>query len=206
MEEKSIFVLEMKDVTKIRRKHRDDYQNFDVTTGFTAFYNDLRSAEEAMRQMLENNSLWPFDIYCFYIHEIPGGQMIHSYDESLNTRLYNPEGMLVDERPYPAYTYGSWFKGRPKEKLRFKPGDVVEYRDILTLVITVPREHYDINLDNSDDSYCLIPVYIDNFDDDGIIHYHAECIKVMPPRFPINKKLQDKINEMKKRYKVFIKP
>lgn len=159
-----------------------------------------------MRQMLENNSLWPFDIYCFYIHEIPGGQMIHSYDESLNTRLYNPEGMLVDERPYPAYTYGSWFKGRPKEKLRFKPGDVVEYRDMLTLVITVPREHYDINLDNSDDSYCLIPVYIDNFDDDGIIHYHAECIKVMPPRFPINKKLQDKINEMKKRYKVFIKP
>ena len=103
------------------------------------------------------------------------------------------------KRPYPSWLFGRHFCGRPKEKLRFHIGDVVEYRGKLCVVVSVPEERYDRMLDESDDSYTVL--YLDqDFESNEFYHSHPECIKVMPPRFPISQKVQNQITRVKEWY------
>ena len=87
------------------------------------------------------------------------------------------------------------------ESERVCPGicNVVEYGRELCIVISVPKEHYDRMLDDSDDCYCVL--YLDqDFNSCEFYHSHPECIKVMPPRFPISQKVQNQIARVKEWY------
>ena len=196
--EKCLFVLEAVTYTTKRRQRKDDYQPFTTDVSFISFYNKKEEAEVGIRKLLNEYDRWNF--YCFYIYQVPFGFLSHLYClDSYAVWLYDQTGNKIDERPYPSYQFGDYFNGRPKEKLRFHIGDVVEYRGELCIVISVPEEHYDRMLDDSDDSYCVL--FLDqDFDSCEFYHSHPGCIEVMPPRFPISQKVQDQINRVKEWY------
>ena len=193
----SLFVLEVVTFTKKRRRHKDDYQPFTREVSEVSFYKRLEEAETGISRFLNENNTWD-DIYCFYIRQVPQGVFLTPYClDGYAVWLYDQHGTLIDERPYPSYLFGCYFCGRPKEKLRFHIGDVVEYRSKLCIVISVPKEHYDSVQDELEDSYCVL--YLDqDFDNhEWFNHGHAECIKVMSPRFPISQKVQNQITHVK---------
>ena len=194
---KSLFVLEAVTFTKKRRRHKDDYQPFTTDISFISFHKRFEEAETGISRFLNENNTWD-DIYCFYIRQVPQGVFLTPYClDGYAVWLYDQHGTLIDERPYPSYLFGCYFCGRPKEKLRFHIGDVVEYRSKLCIVISVPKEHYDSVQDELEDSYCVL--YLDqDFDNhEWFNHGHAECIKVMSPRFPISQKVQNQITHVK---------
>lgn len=193
-----VFVLEAVTFTKKRRRHKDDYQPFTTNVRFVSFYRKLEEAEAGIRKLLDEYGDW--DFYCFYVYQVPFGSISNSCClESYAAWLYDQAGNKIDARPYPSYQFGNHFSGRPKESLRFHIGDVVEYNGDLCIVISVPMEHYGRMLDDSDDCYCVL--YLDqDFDSCEYFHSHPECIRVMPPRFPISQKVQDQIIRVKEWY------
>ncbi len=199
MRKNSLFVLEAVTFMKKRRRQKDDYQPFTTEVSDISFYKKLEDAEAGIRQLLEVRSAWN-DIYCFYIHQVPQGVILTPYClDSYAVWLYDQHGTLIDERPYPSFRFGCYFRGRPKDKLRFHVGDVVEYRRELCIVMSVPQEHYDKAMDESDDCYYVL--YLDqDFESHWLNHGHPECIKVMPPRFPISQKVQNQITRVKDWY------
>ena len=195
----SLFVLEVVTFTKKRRRHKDDYQPFTREVSEVSFYKRLEEAETGISRFLEEHRAWD-DIYCFYICQVPLGVSLTPFCfDSYAVWLYDQTGNKIDERPYPSYQFGNYFCGRAKEKLRFHIGDVVEYRRELCIVISVPKEHYDRMLDDSDDCYCVLYLNQD-FDSCEFYHSHPECIKVMSPRFPISQKVQNQITRVKEWY------
>lgn len=193
-----LFVLEAVAFTKKRRRHKDDYQPFTTHVSFVSFYHGFKEAEAGIRKLRNEYSTW--DFYCFYIYQVPFESFSSPYClDSYATWLYDPSGSKIDERPYPSYKFGNYFNGRPKEKLRFQKGDVVEYRGELCVVISVPKEYYDRMLDDSDDCYCVLYLEQD-FESHELYHSHPECIAVMPPRFPISRKVQKQITRVKEWY------
>ena len=196
--EESLFVLQAITFTTKRRRHKDDYQPFTTDVAFVSFHGKLEEAETGISKLLSEYNAW--DFYCFYIYQVPFGSFSSPYClESYAVWLYDPYGNKIDERPYPSYQFGNHFNGRPKGKLRFHMGDVVEYRGELCIVIAVPEEHYDRMLDDSDDCYCVL--YLDqDFDSHEFYHSHPECIRVMPPRFPISQKTRKQIARVKEWY------
>ena len=199
----SLFVLEVVTFTKKRRRHKDDYQPFTREVSEVSFYKRLEEAETGISRFLEEHRAWD-DIYCFYICQVPLGVSLTPYClDSYAVWLYDQHGTLIDERPYPSYRFGCYFCGRPKEKLRFHIGDVVEYRSKLCIVISVPKEHYDSMLDELEDSYCVLYLGQDFDQYDWLNYSQAECIKVMSPRFPISQKVQNQITRVKEWYAEF---
>ncbi|MEE0196879.1 MAG: hypothetical protein UEP29_14835 [Phocaeicola massiliensis] len=198
--DKHSFLLEVVTFTKKRRKHKEDYQPFTTDVSFVSLYERHEDAEVGIRQFLDEYGAW--DIYCFYIHQVPFGCFLYPHNlDSYAAWLYDARGNLIDERPYPTYRFGQYFSGRPKEKLRFHFGDIVEYNGDLCIIISVPREHYDRMMDDSDDSYCVF--YLDeDFGAEGneFSHAHPNCLDVMPLRFPISRKVQEQINRVKEQY------
>lgn len=194
----SLFVLEAVTFTKKRRRHKDDYQPFTTEVSFISFYKQFEEAETGIGKLLDEYDI--DNLYCFYIHQVPFECFTYPHHfDSYATWLYDPKGNKIDERTYPSYRFGCHFKGRPKEKLRFNIGDVVEYHGDLCIVISVPKEQYDRMMDDSDDCYCVL--YLDqDFDCNEFFHSHPECIKVMPPRFPISQKVQNQITRVKEWY------
>lgn len=198
--DKYLFVLKVVTFTKKRRKHKDDYQPFTTDVSFVSFYEKLEDAEAGIRQFLDEHGAW--DIYCFYIHQVPFGYFLYPRNfDSYAAWLYDAKGNRIDERPYPTYRFGQYFSGRPKEKLRFHFGDIVEYNGALCIIISVPRECYDRMMDDSDDSYCVL-YWDEDFstEGDGFFHAHPGCIDVMLPRFPISRKVREQINRVMRQY------
>lgn len=195
---KSLFVLETITFTKKCRRQKDDYQPFTTDVSFVSFHKRFEEAEASISRLLDKYNAW--DFYCFYIYQVPFGFFSNPYYlDSYAVWLYDQTGNKIDERPYPSYQFGNYFCGRAKEKLRFHIGDVVEYGRELCIVISVPKEHYDRMLDDSDDCYCVL--YLDqDFNSCEFYHSHPECIKVMPPRFPISQKVQNQIARVKEWY------
>lgn len=194
-----LFVLQVVTFTKKRRQHKDDYQPFIKEVWDVSFYKNLEEAEAGISWFLNEHSEWD-DIYCFYIHKVPHGVFLSPYwPDSYAVWLYDQHGTLIDERPYPSYRFGCHFGGRPKEKLRIHIGDVVEYQSRLCIVIAVPEEHCDRMMDETDDSYCVLYLEQD-FEHFWLNHAHPECIRVMPPRFPVSQKVQDQITRVKEWY------
>ena len=196
---KSLFVLEAVTFTKKRRRHKDDYQPFTTDISFISFHKRFEEAETGISRFLNEYNTWD-DIYCFYIRQVPQNVFLTPYClDGYAVWLYDQHGTLIDERPYPSYQFGNHFNGRPKERLRFHIGDVVEYRGELCIVISVPEEHYDRMLDDSDDCYCVLYLNQD-FDSCEFYHSHPGCIEVMAPRFPISQKVQNQITRVKEWY------
>ena len=202
---KSLFVLEAVTFIKKRRRHKDDYQPFTTDISFISFHKRFEEAETGISRFLNEYNTWD-DIYCFYIRQVPQNVFLTPYClDGYAVWLYDQHGTLIDERPYPSYRFGCYFCGRPKEKLRFHIGDVVEYRSKLCIVISVPKEHYDSMLDELEDSYCVLYLGQDFDQYDWLNYSQAECIKVMSPRFPISQKVQNQITRVKEWYAEFQK-
>ena len=201
----SLFVLEVVTFTKKRRRHKDDYQPFIREVSDVSFHKRFEEAETGISRFIDEHCAWD-DIYCFYIYQVPLGVSLTPFCfDSYAVWLYDQHGTLIDERPYPSYLFGCYFCGRPKEKLRFHIGDVVEYRSKLCIVISVPKEHYDSMLDELEDSYCVLYLGQDFDQYDWLNCSQAECIRVMSPRFPISQKVQNQITRVKERYDEFQK-
>ena len=200
---KTLFVLETMEIKRKRRRHHEDYPNFTIEKIATSDHENLHDAEAEIFDILNNtdNYVNLNDIYCFYVQELPYNLSLYGTDQSLSTRVYDSSGKKVDERLYPTSFYGSFFKGRPKTKLRFQKGEVAEYRGELVIIAAGPVEHHANRiLDDSDD--CYYALCLDQeFDKKGDInHCHPECIYVMPPRFPIPPKTQAQIEKVKQWY------
>lgn len=194
----TVYVLKPIIFIKKRKRHKDDYQPFILDGPFTGIYKTQKNAEDAIHDMIHRDSY--DDWYCFYIHEFPIDHISFVHNESLHTWLYDPQGSLIDERPYPTYTFGNYFKGRPASKIRFKIGDVVEYHSRLGIISALPSEQLNFVSDETDDSYMMLYLDQDFEDPNCTWHTHPECIHVMKPRFPISDKVQQQIDKVKKFY------
>lgn len=122
----------------------------------------------------------PDNVYAFFIKEI--GVDTHQGDVSfLSIRSYTKETQRNDEC-LNDYNLCYAFKGRPKEQIRHKIGDIVEclYDNYLFLgiVAALPPtpEEYRPNLSAFDDSYLILP-YSNDRDD----HFHIPCTHVFTP-------------------------
>lgn len=214
---KSLFVLEMNVFYKKRRKHRDDYPNIEIQRERFSYHQSIEEAEKMMRSMIkEKKEILGScgEIYCFYIHELPLNHILYINRESYSTRMYDRFGIKQDERLYKTFDYNQsrCFKGRPKEKQRFKIGDVVEVQGDLYVVISTPREELPVFITRTEDGYCYWGDESDDsctlmgleqrFDEqeEGVDHIHVECIDIMFPQFPISDKVQQKINKVKNWY------
>ncbi len=111
MRKNSLFVLEAVTFTKKRRRQKDDYQPFTTEVSDISFYKKLEDAEAGISQLLEVRRAWN-DIYCFYIHQVPQGVILTPYClDSYAVWLYDQHGTLIDERPYPSFRFGCYFRG-----------------------------------------------------------------------------------------------
>lgn len=195
---KEVYVLKPITFIKKRRHCKDNYPPIKLDDSFFGIYESKEEAEIAIHYMIHRDSY--DDWYCFYIHKLPMNITQFVKQQSLHTWLYDHEGILIDERPYPTYIFGNYFHGRVKEKVRFKIGDIVECKGSLGIIYTLPPEHLNFYSDETDDSYTMIHLNQDFDDPHNFEHSHPECIEVFKPRFKISEKLQQQIDKIKKFY------
>ncbi len=152
MEVESVFVLEKVTIDELPDERLGHYPNYTVSTYFKYYCRTLTEAESLMYQDIDDSRRNSKDdikmnVFCFYIKEYPYGMLI--YDEldcCMSWRMYTCDGMLVDRN-----TCGGGgnmtgpfcrFRGRSNEQIRFKCGDIVEYKwgdeIILGTVVGVP--------------------------------------------------------------------
>lgn len=203
---KTVFVLEVIDIEKHRRKYRDDYPNFTTRRREFSYYRSLSSAEQGLKDYLKQKNtdalLTTEELYCFYIHEIPYGHFLFSNLANYASRVYDSFGNKLDERLYPTSDFDCRFSGRPLKKQRFKKGDVIEYHGELMIVAecpTVANSNISPYCDDSDD--CYLALYLEqDFDGDKgyVFHNHPSCLDAFLPRFPIPEKVQAQIERVKK--------
>lgn len=191
---KEVYVLKPVTFEKKKKRYRDDYQPFVLSYSFFGIYESKEEAEIAIHDMIHRDSY--DDWYCFYIHKLPMNITQFTKRQSLHTWLYNHEGILIDERPYPTHVFGNYFTGRPRNHVRFNIGDVVEYHGHLGIISSLPPEKLNFCSDESNDSYVMI-----HLNKEFIIEYsHPECIEVFKTRFAISEKVQQQIDKVKKFY------
>jgi len=96
------------------------------------------------------------------------------------------------------------FEGRSEEKIRFKPGDIVEivfeYEKYVSLGIvhfTPPTIEEAKQTIAPDDLYYTTP-HNATWGNDGCTHYHMRPVDLLPPRFRISQKLQKKLEKVYK--------
>lgn len=211
---KTIFQLEMLSYVKRRRRHRDDYQPIEIRSAWTLTYLSLEEAEAALPDLVKRFNAEYYDtLYCCHIREFPLGVVRNNSSDNYSDRLYDQNGVKLDERLFPTYEYmNAWgestYLGRKPEEIRFKRGDVVDYGGELCVVHGFMRPYKEgANPfgDSSDDGYTVW--YVDKnadkieFDDDGCAmlgHWHPEAINLLPPRFPISERDQLRIENIRR--------
>lgn len=210
---KAIFQLEMLSYVKRRRRHRDDYQPIEIQPAWTVTFLSLEEAEAALPDMVRRfNAEYYLPLYCCHIRELPLGVKRYSSNDNYSDRLYDQNGIKLDERLFPTSEYmNAWgesiYLGRKPEAIRFKMGDVVDSGGELCVVDGFMRTYKEGAKpfgDSSDDGYTVwcVDECADNigFDDDGCVmlgHDHPEAISLMPPRFPISERDQRRIENIR---------
>lgn len=211
---KTIFQLEMLSYSKCRRRHRDDYQPIEIRSGWTLTCLSLEEAETALPDLVKRfNEKYYFPLYCCHIREFPLGVIRNNSSDNYSDRLYDQNGVKLDERLFPTYQYmdgwsESTYLGRKPEEIRFNPGDVVDYGGDLCVVDSFMRPYKEGAKpfgDSSDDCYTVwyVDKNADNieFDDDGYVllgHDHPEAISLLPPRFPISERDRRRIENIRR--------
>lgn len=182
------------------------YPKFDVWVSANVLFLSLDDALAHMRQNIESRDE-SCQFYCHRITQLPVGQN----DSEHGARwLYDAEGKLID------YAISSWtgepenfhFFGRPKERTRFKKGDIVEvcdrtevrlmlvvapepsvescweiYQRCKTHAATDERKFY-YSQDPSDEQCVVV-------DGPGYeYHEHVSPLRMMKPRFPVPDELR----------------
>ena len=136
----SIFELTLWTYEKQKRMHKDDYQRFSLSIGQTAYFRTVEDAERTIPVWIEEaeGNYWLRDRYCFRIIEHPIGLKITSRHENLSEKIYDQDGRKLDERLYPSVgltvNWESEYHGRPDNRIRYKPGDVVEFAGDLFVI------------------------------------------------------------------------
>ena len=114
------------------------YPCFQLRKTTSSFHLSLYEAEEQVKKNLR----LVLDTYAHVITEIPLGMAVNTenFGQSLSEWVYGRDGTLLGAREYCNFIpdnfslpeeYHQWsklclFKGRDPEKIRFKPGDIVE--------------------------------------------------------------------------------
>lgn len=188
---------------------RRRYPRYDISEGGTFYCHTLAEAEELLHQLLLNKDggrdLWlPDNVHHFTINEYAYG----SRDYFITSRLYAPDGNLIDQSVCPWNGENGSFHGRPEEMIRFGHGDIVEmrWRDGVELGFVVgcpvtPKRAEAINaerptLDDTDDSYTILTT------SDYISHCHVHALEVFRPMFHIPKPT---LHRLQKAYLDFVK-
>ena len=209
---KTIFQIELAAYEKIRRHQRDDYQPFRIIPAWKILYATLEEAEMALPDLIERfKSEHYLPLYWCKIVELPVGVVIRDSHENFSERLYDHNGRKVDERLFPTEDYmdcwHSSYMGRKPEDIRYKPGDVVEYRGRLCVVDGFMRPYKEDKKpfgDASDDGYTVWivdePADDIQLDSDGSVnmnHTHPASVDILPPRFQLSDKVKRRIENIR---------
>lgn len=182
------------------------------TLGFFDFQEDAELA------VLEYARSHRQALYCFYINEFPKDcslDVTEPSDEAFSRRLFGADGRLLEKSVCSNLSrdirsdYGI-FRGREPDTVRFRPGDIVEFRDgwevrlgIVTASVPSIARCYetclsidgctDLLLDSSDDQYTILDIT------DGQ-HSHVSPLNVMLPGFPVSCDLKAECNKLYNNY------
>ena len=166
-------------------------------------YTTLEKAEKAMMRVVKN---WDTDEdnYCFIITERKLNPKPDKED-MVGVRTYLPDGSWYEEN---MVGRDGVFRGRPKERIRFKIGDVVEvlYGKTVKLAIvgnTPPSLEFAEQMRQRRlEKGMTDGFFMDKFDDSYTIydthpggHTHVESQFVFPTRKPVSEKLVQKLKE-----------
>lgn len=209
---KTIFQIEMVAYEKIRRRSRNDYQPVRLIPTWRVLFPTLEEAEQALPDLIKRFKTKHYQpLYWCKIKELPIGDAIRNPHENLSERLYDQNGIKVDERPFPTADYidcrQSAYNGRKPEEIRFKPGDIVEYRGRLCVIdrfMSPYKEDRKPFGDATDDGYTVW--IIDELADDiqlntdgtpHLNHTHPAAVDLLPPRFPLPNQIQRRIQNIR---------
>lgn len=172
------------------------YPKFELDYPRELYFKTFNAAEKYVKKNTK-------DVYCSWISQIPYG-LAANYGGSGAEWLYDQHGELLDY----TITWGQFgkaedytFFGRPKSRMRFKVGDIVEVVGdckvrLAVFNVQIPDvkrcwKIYNKCYQNKDD----LPYFMDFSDDtatviDGPCYYyhdHVSPLQLMKPRFPIPK-------------------
>ncbi len=132
-ERETLFVLTQMCIEPLEGGKRQHYPKYGLYAGLISYHRSAADAEKEMRRQAEEHKLDPErnpDVFCYYLREFPYSQATYRYG-NVSCRTYDKEGnLLVASRcsdlreDEPEYRR---FFGRPKELVRFKKGDIIEY-------------------------------------------------------------------------------
>lgn len=209
----SIFELTLWIYEKKRKRHKDDYQPFSLEKSQVGFFKTAECAEAVIPDWINQAKAnrWTENIYCFRLNEYPLGQALFPEKDNLSERIYDQNGNKLDERIYPTVSltpdWNSVYHGRPVAKIRYKPGDVVEFAGDLFVIecfMTPLAKKTWTSVDETDDGY--IALRVDEcadeirFDENGYVildDQNPQCTDIFPPRFPISPKIQRRIENIR---------
>lgn len=213
MKMQSILELSMWCYEKERRRKKDDYQRFSLSLNRREYFATVKDAESVIPSWINENQnhIWQDGIYCFRLTEYPIGIPMLYKDDNLSERIYNQNGEKLDERLYPVKSltedWKSEYRGRPDDKIKYKPGDVVEYAGDLYVIecFMTPLSRKEWTMaDESDDGYLALRVDENadeiRYDKDGYVildDQHPQCTDIFPPRFPFSPKIQRRIDNLR---------
>ena len=209
----SIFELTLWTYEKKRKRHKDDYQPFSLEKSGVSFFKTVERAEAAIPEWIKQTkeSRWIRNIYCFRLKEYPYGHVLTPDDDNLSERIYDQNGNKLDERLYPTVSltqdWNSAYHGRTDDKIKYKPGDLVEFAGDLFVIecFMTPLSKKEWSMvDETDDGY--IALRVDEcadeirFDENGYVildDQNPQCTDIFPPRFPISPKIQRRIENIR---------
>lgn len=192
--------------------YRRRYPKYSIYKGQEVYCHSLEDAEAMMRRCLEpEKEFWfPNNVHHFEISEYAFNQLCwchywcHHY---ITSRIYDANGELIDQSLCQGFAENGEFHGRPKEMIRFAPGDIVEVMNgdeiELAFVVNTPIDPYQaerINsrrpiLDDTDDSYTALTT------NDYRSNSHPHSLAVFKPLFPIP---APTLNRLKRAYEQFV--
>ncbi|MCL2074647.1 MAG: hypothetical protein FWH18_12045 [Marinilabiliaceae bacterium] len=196
--ENSIFKL-------IEIKYEDDkpkYPEFKISFETLGYFSSVLSAEKAIRKKIKRyKSSYTFG-YLIKEHVLD----LLEGTSTKSERSYLSDGSFWDETNMSQLDIDNkgWtnFEGRSEDKIRFKPGDIVEmvseyHKDISLGIVHCTPPTIEEAKHRTDDHYYVTP-HDATWGNDGCTHYHLVPVDLFPPRFRINQKLRKKLEKVYK--------
>ena len=183
------------------------YPKFEVYSETMGYFSSVFNAEQAIKEYVvkweEYEGVLSFGFLIKeHVLDLAEGSATKS------ERSYLSDGSFWDETNESQLSIDSRcitsFEGRSEEKIRFKPGDIVEmvfeYEEYVSLGIvhcTPPTIEEAKKRVAPDDLYYATP-HNATWGDGGCTHYHLSPVDLFPPRFPVSDKLQKKLKKVYK--------
>lgn len=213
----TIYVIQAYTIPFLANGNPGAYPFFHLYPQTLGFFDFLETAESALLEVIPTLNYIP---YCFYINEFPKDccfDVTDLSDEAFTRRLYGADGRLLEKSVCCSVLHDSWkdygvFRGREPETIRFRVGDIVEFRDgcevrlgVVTASVPTIKQCYetyqsnsiedgtDSLLDNTDDQYTILDIT------DGQ-HTHVSPLNVMAPAFPVSGDLKTECNKLYNNY------